>query len=178
MDFSLIIGTTGSDVPHKSLKQDRATFMPDAAQAVNRFLLNSSRSTARTSVLMLTLQFRHLNSGSLALVFLTPTCRDLCLDFSSTLPTMALYQCSLRWFGTCSCKPAPRDLSSSLAQLRTLYIKVRSWRTSSSPGEFHPQALTDPYMNLSIHTAPLIQSISTIDFALVKGSSHLWLTKS
>jgi hypothetical protein len=27
----------------------------------------------------------------------------------------------------------------------------------SSPGEFHPQALSDPYVNLSIHTAPIIQ---------------------
>jgi len=27
---------------------------------------------------------------------------------------------------------------------------------SSSPGEFHPQALTDPYVNLSIHTAPIV----------------------
>jgi hypothetical protein len=25
---------------------------------------------------------------------------------------------------------------------------------SSRPGEFHPEALTDPYVNLSIHTAP------------------------
>jgi hypothetical protein len=27
----------------------------------------------------------------------------------------------------------------------------------SSPGEFHPQALSEPYVNLSIHTAPIIQ---------------------
>ena len=36
LNFSLIIGTTGSHVPHKSLDQVRATFMPDAAQAVNQ----------------------------------------------------------------------------------------------------------------------------------------------
>ena len=36
LNFSLIIGTTGSHVPHKSPDQVRATFMPDAAQAVNR----------------------------------------------------------------------------------------------------------------------------------------------
>jgi len=47
---------------------------------------------------------------------------------------------------------------------------------TGSPGEFHPQAPTDPYVNLSIHTALLTQSISTIDFALVKDSSHCWLT--
>ena len=29
---------------------------------------------------------------------------------------------------------------------------------SSSLGEFHPHALTEPYVNLSIHTAPVIQS--------------------
>ena len=45
LDFSLIIGATGSHVPHKSLIQGLATFMPDAAQAVNRFPLNLSRST-------------------------------------------------------------------------------------------------------------------------------------
>jgi hypothetical protein len=36
---------------------------------------------------------------------------------------MALYQCSLRWFEACSCKPTPKDLPSSSVQLRTLYIK-------------------------------------------------------
>ena len=44
LSFSLIIGTTGSHVPHKSLVQVRATFMPDVIQAVSRFLLNSSWS--------------------------------------------------------------------------------------------------------------------------------------
>jgi len=32
-------------------------------------------------------------------------------------------------FEACSCKPAPRGQPSSFVQLRTLYIKVRSWRT-------------------------------------------------
>ena len=27
----------------------------------------------------------------------------------------------------------------------------------SSPGEFHPEALAEPYVNVSIHTAPIIQ---------------------
>ncbi len=27
----------------------------------------------------------------------------------------------------------------------------------SSPGEFHPEALADPYVNVSVHTAPIIQ---------------------
>lgn len=29
---------------------------------------------------------------------------------------------------------------------------------SSSAGEFHPHALTQRYVNLSIHTAPIVQS--------------------
>ena len=55
----------------------------------------------------------------------------LCHAFSLTLTTKALYRCSLRWFETRSCKPTPRDLPSSSVQLRTLYIKVRSWPTWS-----------------------------------------------
>ena len=27
----------------------------------------------------------------------------------------------------------------------------------SSPGEFHPKALAEPYVNVSVHTAPIIQ---------------------
>ncbi len=27
----------------------------------------------------------------------------------------------------------------------------------SSPGEFHPKALAEPYVNVSAHTAPIIQ---------------------
>ena len=45
------------------------------------------------------------------------------------LTTLALYQRSFRWFEACSCKPAPRGPPSSFVQLRTLYEKVRSWRT-------------------------------------------------
>jgi hypothetical protein len=36
LDISLSIGVTGSHVPHKSLKQVHAAFMPDAAWAVSR----------------------------------------------------------------------------------------------------------------------------------------------
>jgi len=50
---------------------------------------------------------------------------------------------------------------------------------SGGAGEFHPHAPTDPYVNLSIHTAPLIQPIdnnqpSTSSY--MNGSSHFWLT--
>jgi hypothetical protein len=44
LSFSLNIEATGSHVPRKSLDQVHAIFMPDAAQAVNRFPLDFSWS--------------------------------------------------------------------------------------------------------------------------------------
>jgi hypothetical protein len=41
---SLGIEATGSHVPHTSLDHAHAIFMPDAAQAVSRYLLNLSWS--------------------------------------------------------------------------------------------------------------------------------------
>lgn len=48
---------------------------------------------------------------------------------------------------------------------------------SSRPRELHPQSLTDPYMNVSIHTARVIQSVSpnhiaNAQTALAYVSSH------
>jgi len=73
LDFSLSIGTTGSHVPHKSLVQVRATFMPDAAQTVNRFPLDLSWSPVSPPVLTSSFSFRHLISSSLALASLILT---------------------------------------------------------------------------------------------------------
>ncbi|PQP07357.1 hypothetical protein C5615_37830 [Burkholderia cepacia] len=44
LDFSLRIGTTGSQVPCRSLDQSHAAFMPDAEWAVSRHRPNLSRS--------------------------------------------------------------------------------------------------------------------------------------
>src|SRR5918999_4308558 len=44
--FSLLIEATGSHVPHKSLDQGHAISMPDVAQAVNRYPLSFSWSSA------------------------------------------------------------------------------------------------------------------------------------
>ena len=57
LNFSLIIGTTGSHVPHKSLNQVRATFMPDAAQAVSRSPLDLSWSMVSPPVLTSSIHF-------------------------------------------------------------------------------------------------------------------------
>lgn len=83
LDFSLIIGTTGSHVPHNSPKQDHAAFMPDAAQpASRRSAALFPRSRNDTWFRHRLFFFRHLIGGSLTFVFLFPTCHDLCRDFS------------------------------------------------------------------------------------------------
>ena len=51
LNFSLSIRTTGSHVPYESLNQDHATYMSDAAQTVNRFLLYLSRKSCQPPVL-------------------------------------------------------------------------------------------------------------------------------
>ena len=76
LNFSLYIETTGSHVPHKSLYQDHATFMPGAEQTVDRYPLCLSRDQVRTSVLTPPIYFRHLISGSLPLIFQIHTCHD------------------------------------------------------------------------------------------------------
>ncbi|MDH4267637.1 MAG: hypothetical protein OEW45_18575 [Deltaproteobacteria bacterium] len=73
LSFSLSIGTTGSHVPHKSLDQIRATFMPDAAQAVKQVTLRLILEFDKPPVLTSSFSFRHLSSSSLALASLTLT---------------------------------------------------------------------------------------------------------
>ena len=73
LNFSLNIRTTGSHVPHKSPDQVRATFMPDAAQAVNRFPLDLSWKMVSPPVLASSFSFRHLRGSSLTLASLNFT---------------------------------------------------------------------------------------------------------
>ena len=120
LNFSLCIETTGSHVPHKSLNQGHATFMPDAARPVHRLPPCLSRGQPRFPVSASPLLFRHLISGLLALISLVHTCHGTCRDFSSTLTTMDIDHSSLRWFEANSCKSAPRGLPSSLAQLHAI----------------------------------------------------------
>ena len=76
LSFSLNIRATGSHVPHKSLYQGHATFMPGATQTVSRLPLCFSWNNLRTPVLTPSFGFRHLIDGSLALISLKPTCHD------------------------------------------------------------------------------------------------------
>jgi len=135
LNFSLSIGTTGSHVPHKSLNQVRATFMPDVAQTVNRFPLSLSWRMVRPPVLTSSNSFRHLISSSLALASLNLTWHGHAMPFALTLTTMALNQCSSRWFEACSCKPTSRDLPSSLVQHRGA---LTTWNHVFSTGVVSP----------------------------------------
>ena len=103
LSFSLNIRTTGSHVPHKSLDQVHVTFMPDAAQAVNRFPLSLSWRPASTPVLTPSLIFRHLISDSLALISLILTWHGLlpCLFLNAHHKRLFTYAA---WGGL---KPAP-----------------------------------------------------------------------
>ena len=55
-------------------------------------------------------------------------------------------------------------------------LTVDTDKQSSGAGESHPRALTEPYVNLSIHPALIVQPLKTaLPYTL--GSSHLWLTR-
>jgi hypothetical protein len=49
----------------------------------------------------------------------------------------------------------------------TLLLSTIACLRSSSPGEFHPEALTDPYVNLSIHTAPRSHALASSEACLL-----------
>ena len=83
---SLSIGTTGSHVSHQSLNQGHATCTPDAEWAVSRSRANSSRRTQQPPVLTSSMRFRRFIDGSLVLVSLIHTCRDLVPTFPRRSP--------------------------------------------------------------------------------------------
>ena len=118
-----------SHVPNKSLNQVHAIFMPDAAQAVNRFPLNLSWRPASTPVLTPSLIFRHLINGSLTLISLILTWSRPAGPFPQRSPPWLLTTAA--WGGL---KPAPVSrLRGALPHLLCSYahfmLKVRSWRT-------------------------------------------------
>ena len=118
LNFSLNIGATGSHVPHKSLYQVHAAFMPDTIWAVNRFPPDLSQVNDYPLVLMSSLRFRHFISGSLVVRLLGTYLTRSCLAFSLTLTTMAFDHSSLRWFEASTCMAASKGLPSSFAQPR------------------------------------------------------------
>jgi hypothetical protein len=57
--------------------------------------------------------------------------------------------------------------------LQCLFLAATMDYESSSPGESHPQALTEPDVNLSTHPALIVQSRGEFRFAIARISSVL-----
>ena len=56
-----------------------------------------------------------------------------------------------------ACNPKIIPIVAEIGILSTLF-KLPEFKVSSSPGEFHPQALTDPDVTVSRHPALIIPS--------------------
>jgi len=131
LSFSVGIGAEVPTFRSTAVRQTQATLMPDATPPVNRFRRGCSRSND-------SLRFWHRPYAfdtSSVVPLRSSFCQspDLVLSrpFPSTLTTMAFDHGRWRWFGTCSCKPVPRGLPSSVEQLHPLspFGPWRSWRT-------------------------------------------------
>ena len=98
-----------------SLSQGHATFMPDAAWAVNRFPQTYPGVTKPSGFdIIYKFSTRHQWFACARLLFTYLTKSRSA--FSSTLTTPALYRRSLRRFEAYPCRPTPKDLPSSIAQ--------------------------------------------------------------
>src|SRR5262245_27317939 len=102
--------------PHGKL---RPPLVPDAAPPVNRYRRSLSRGNNNSAVLdivqILSTLHQWFPCGPLLACHLTWYSRP----FPSAFTTLPFGQSRRRWFGTCSCKPVPRGLPSSIKQLRT-----------------------------------------------------------
>ena len=120
MSFSVSIGAKVPTFRSTAIQQTQATLMPDATPPVNRFRRGCSRSND-------SLRFRH-RPYAFDTSSVVPLRSSFCQSpdpvlpgpFPSALTTMAFDHSRGRWFGTCSCKPVPRGLPSSIKQLHTL----------------------------------------------------------
>ena len=167
MDGSLRIGATGSHVPHKSLKQGHAAFMPDAIWAIDRYLPDFSRANEAHPVLTPSMHFSTRLQRFARARLLASHLTGSSPAFSSTLTTIALYDSSLRWFETHSCKPVSRGhpLISCAAQLLWKCLNhsssfAPSWRTLVQvPGRVrHGAALAQIRRNLQPEIAPPVSN--------------------
>src|SRR5258705_13758695 len=75
----------------------------------------------------------------------------------------------LMGMGICVRRAAQR--MSGLGVERTAGL-TSTTRMSSGPEDFHLRALPEPYVNLSIHTAPDVRPLPSNGFASSTGSSH------
>ena len=193
MDGSLRIGATGSHVPHKSLKQGHAAFMPDAIWAVDRYLPDFSRANETPPVLTPSMHFSTRLQRFARARLLASHLTESSPAFSSTLTTIALYDSSSRWFETHSCKPVSRGhpLISCAAQLqwkclnhsssfapswRTLIeMPLRCWPRASTvrfSGEHRPE-LQDPSPHRFVGDIQSALREQILDVAITERETHI-----
>ena len=110
--------------------------MPDAIWAVDRYLPDFSRANEAHPVLTPSMHFSTRLQRFARARLLASHLTGSSPAFSSTLTTIALYDSSLRWFETHSCKPVSRGhpLISCAAQLLWKCLNhsssfAPSWRT-------------------------------------------------
>ena len=110
--------------------------MPDAIWAVDRYLPDFSRANETHPVLTPSMHFSTRLQRFARARLLASHLTESSPAFSSTLTTIALYDSSLRWFETHSCKPVSRGhpLISCAAQLQWKCLNhsssfAPSWRT-------------------------------------------------
>jgi hypothetical protein len=114
--FSLSIRATGSHVPHKSLYQVHAIFMPEVIWPVGRYPPDLSQGNDYPLVLTLIPTLSTLQQWFIYIRLHDTYLTGSSLAFSVTLTTSALYRRSLRWFEASTCMAASRGLPSSSMQ--------------------------------------------------------------
>ena len=106
--------------------------MPGAARPVGRSRPNSSWNIDYAPVSTPPLWFRHFIQRFACARLLNPHLTGSRPVFSSTLTTPALDRCSSRWFGACSCKPAPRGQTLIFNAASNTSFGACSWHTINS----------------------------------------------
>src|ERR1700736_3432551 len=141
--------------------------MPDAIWAIDRYLPDFSRANEAHPVLTPSMHFSTRLQRFARARLLASHLTGSSPAFSSTLTTIALYDSSLRWFETHSCKPVSRGhpLISCAAQLLWKCLNhsssfAPSWRTLVQvPGRVrHGAALAQIRRNLQPEIAPPVSN--------------------
>jgi hypothetical protein len=122
---------------HRGDRFPRSARQPDIGS--RRFYAGGRMHGSQVSCMLITIRFR-LSLLTSCLVFTTPQQRFsfirlpisyltaiISQPFTGTLTTTALDRSSFQRFGTCSCKPIPRGLPSSVVQLDTSF-PIEVWR--------------------------------------------------
>src|SRR6516225_1060098 len=180
---SLCIGATGSCVPHRSLSQGHAAFMPDADWAVSRHLPILARGIevqipVSTSPEYVTTRHQRFTCVRLLETHLT----EYPSAFSTTLTTRALYPRSLWRFEACSCRPTSGDRSPSSIKLSqhttSSYLRLRHNRSTKMLSLKRPRPSMLMATPCAQSTPVKSSSVNWLPWSVLKISGCPWLKAS